>query len=217
MARSEKADAILSRAVNIANCVPRLLKKASAATKRASGRSWAKLANAASISPTVVAFRTRSCTPVAAAASFVPCNAPSAVEAFAGLTSTATRAAFGTISCKRRNRLASTSLRKSLTPVALPPGRARLATRPSFTGSWPTAKTIGICRGCRFRGQSARVVSSCGNHSHLAADQIGHHLRQAIVVALHKMIFDRNVLPIDEADFAKAFVESRYIARIGIA
>jgi hypothetical protein len=31
------------------------------------------------------------------------------------------------------------------------------------------------------------------------------------------MIFDRNVLPIDEVDFAKAFVESRYIARIGSA
>jgi putative ABC transport system substrate-binding protein len=31
-----------------------------------------------------------------------------------------------------------------LTPVALPPGRARLATRPSLTGSSPTPKTIGI-------------------------------------------------------------------------
>src|ERR1700738_5605593 len=33
---------------------------------------------------------------------------------------------------------------KILTPVALPPGRARLATRPSFTGSSPTPKTSGI-------------------------------------------------------------------------
>jgi hypothetical protein len=29
-------------------------------------------------------------------------------------------------------------------PVALPPGRARLDTRPSFTGSSPTPNTIGI-------------------------------------------------------------------------
>jgi hypothetical protein len=33
---------------------------------------------------------------------------------------------------------------KKFMPVALPPGRARLATRPNFTGSPPTAKTIGI-------------------------------------------------------------------------
>jgi len=31
-----------------------------------------------------------------------------------------------------------------LKPVRLPPGRARLATRPSATGSAPTEKTIGI-------------------------------------------------------------------------
>ena len=29
-------------------------------------------------------------------------------------------------------------------PVALPPGRLRLSTRPSFTGSSPVEKTIGI-------------------------------------------------------------------------
>ena len=34
--------------------------------------------------------------------------------------------------------------RKKLTPVTLPPGRLRLATRPSLTGSLPVAKTIGI-------------------------------------------------------------------------
>src|SRR5262249_842069 len=37
-----------------------------------------------------------------------------------------------------------TSVEKELTPVALPPGRARLATSPNLTGSSPTAKTIGI-------------------------------------------------------------------------
>src|SRR5262249_48371069 len=33
---------------------------------------------------------------------------------------------------------------KKLMPVALPPGRARLATRPNLTGSSPTPNTIGI-------------------------------------------------------------------------
>jgi hypothetical protein len=33
---------------------------------------------------------------------------------------------------------------KKLTPVTLPPGRLRLATRPILTGSSPVAKTTGI-------------------------------------------------------------------------
>ena len=112
--------------------------------------------------------------------------------------------------------MASTSLRKSLTPVALPPGRAKLATRPSFTGSWPTAKTMRDRRGCSLRGKSGRVISSCGDHSHLPVDQIGHHHGQPIVVAFHPMIFDRYVLPVDVAGFAKAFIESGRVALIGM-
>src|SRR5262245_16420746 len=71
-------------------------------------------------------------------------NVDSALETLAGLTSTARRTAFGTNSCRRPSRLAAISTLKILMPVALPPGRARLATRPSLTGSSPTPKTIGI-------------------------------------------------------------------------
>jgi Adenylylsulphate kinase len=39
--------------------------------------------------------------------------------------------------------LATTSAEKLLMPVALPPGRARLATRPSLTGSSAAPNTIG--------------------------------------------------------------------------
>ena len=66
------------------------------------------------------------------------------VGTLAGLTSTATRTALGTSSCRSASRLATSSAAKKLTPVALPPGRARLATRPSLTGSSPTPNTIGI-------------------------------------------------------------------------
>src|SRR5262249_2457017 len=66
------------------------------------------------------------------------------LTAFDGLRSTGTRTALGTMSCKSRSRFATTSLTKKLIPVALPPGRARLATRPSRTGSSPTPKMIGI-------------------------------------------------------------------------
>src|SRR6516165_629406 len=71
-------------------------------------------------------------------------NVVSVVEELPGLTSTAIRTALGTRSCSRPNRLATISADKKLMPVALPSGRARLATRPSLTGSSATPKTIGI-------------------------------------------------------------------------
>src|SRR5215467_1158957 len=71
-------------------------------------------------------------------------KAASAVRPFAGLSRTPSRTALGTNSCKSPNRLATTSPRKKLIPVALPPGRARLATRPVLTGFSATPKTIGI-------------------------------------------------------------------------
>jgi len=39
--------------------------------------------------------------------------------------------------------LIPTALESQLTPVALPPGRLRLATRPLMTGSLPVTNTIG--------------------------------------------------------------------------
>ena len=44
------------------------------------------------------------------------------------------------------SRFAITSAVKKLIPVALPPGRARLATRPSLTGSSGNTKAIGMSR-----------------------------------------------------------------------
>ena len=42
-------------------------------------------------------------------------------------------------------------------PVALPPGRARLATRPSLTGSSPTPNTIGIVEVAAFAASAVTV------------------------------------------------------------
>ena len=53
-------------------------------------------------------------------------------------------AGFGMSSVTSCNRFAITSPLMLVMPVMLPPGRARLATRPSLTGSSPTPKTIGI-------------------------------------------------------------------------
>jgi hypothetical protein len=57
----------------------------------------------------------------------------------AGLTSTATRSALGTSSCSSASRLATNFAAKTFTPVALPPGRARAASRPaSVAPGFPT-------------------------------------------------------------------------------
>src|SRR6516164_3323312 len=68
------------------------------------------------------------------------------VSAFglSGLLSTEIAAACGTSSCSNSICLATRSALNRLTPVTLPPGRLKLATRPSLTGSPPVAKRIGM-------------------------------------------------------------------------
>src|SRR5262249_27192069 len=111
--------------------------------ERVARRSRANVAKAASMSRLVLALRVWICRPMARVAVSTSLNTVSTF-ASAGLTSTATRRAAGTSSRRSSTRLAINSLLKKLMPVALPPGRARLATRPSLTGSSGTVKTIGI-------------------------------------------------------------------------
>ena len=53
-------------------------------------------------------------------------------------------AAFGTSSRSKSSRFDPSALTRKLTPVILPPGRARLVTSPILIGSAPTEKTMGI-------------------------------------------------------------------------
>ena len=78
------------------------------------------------------------CSPMMRAAASTSLTVVSVFPALVGLTSTATRAAPGTSSRKSSSRFATNSPLKKLIPVALPPGRAKLATRPSLTGSSET-------------------------------------------------------------------------------
>ena len=50
----------------------------------------------------------------------------------------------GAISRSSPSRFESTTPENIVTPVTLPPGRLRLSTRPSLTGSAPASNTIGI-------------------------------------------------------------------------
>jgi hypothetical protein len=66
------------------------------------------------------------------------------------------------ITRSRFSRFAATSAVKKLMPVALPPGRARLATRPSLTGSSLTPKTMGTVVVAALAANSARITPSQG-------------------------------------------------------
>ena len=75
-----------------------------------------------------------------------------------GSTSTAMRAAPGRNSRKSPSCFAASSTEMKLTPVTLPPGRLRLATRPTLTGSPPVTKTIGTVVVAALAASAAGVL-----------------------------------------------------------
>ena len=113
-----------------------------------------------------------------------------------GLTSTPIRVAEGTSSRSSSSRFEVNSTFKKLIPVRLPPGRARLATSPSFTGSSAIAKTIGIVEVASLRGERAND-SFRSNHGHWPADQFGDERGQPIDLILGEAIRNRHVLTFD--------------------
>jgi hypothetical protein len=68
------------------------------------------------------------------------------------------RAAPGRNSRKSPSCFAARSTDMKLTPVTLPPGRLRLATRPSLTGSPPVTKTIGTVVGAALAASAEGVL-----------------------------------------------------------
>jgi hypothetical protein len=83
-----------------------------------------------------------------------------------------------------------------LTPVTLPPGRARLATRPSLTGSSPPKKTIGVVEVALFAARIA-VRLPRGDHVDLAVDEVGGQCGRPVTEALCPAVFDRDILSLD--------------------
>src|SRR5271166_1104760 len=63
----------------------------------------------------------------------------------------------------------TTSTFSEVTPVMLPPGRPRLVTRPSLTGSSPTTKTVGIVVVGSFGRKCRCDAARCGNDGHAAS------------------------------------------------
>src|SRR5215472_10516885 len=118
----------------------------------------ARLAKAASISPLLLAVKTSICLPIAEAVACKSLVNASVLRLF-GLSRTAKRSALGRSSCKSPSRLVPSSAFIELTPVTLPLGRLRLATRPISTGSAPTPKTIGTVAVPALAASAAGVLA----------------------------------------------------------
>ena len=95
---------------------------------------------------------------------------------------------------------------KMLTPVTLPPGRLRLATRPSLTGSSPLAKTMGIVVVAALAASAEatpprrQITATCGGPDQPPMPATGR-------LAVRPAVFDRDVLALDIAGFLQAMAE----------
>src|SRR5262249_30205466 len=127
-----------------------------------------------------------------------------------GLTSTPKRSADGRSSRSNPNPFAPSSVIKKFTPVALPPGRAKLATRPSLTGSSLMLNTTGIVLVASFTASAATGLPGVAI---TVSDQIGYQVRQPIVLALCEAILDRDVLTLNEARVVQTLPKSRHEVR----
>ena len=104
----------------------------------------------------------------------------SAFAGLAGLTSTQ-RGSFGHQLAQQLQPLGTSSAKK-LTPVRLPPGRARLATKTKLDRVVGMAKTIGIVVVAALAASAREGAAGCDDHRDLSANQIGRQRRQPIVV-----------------------------------
>ena len=99
---------------------------------------------------------------------------------------------------------------KKFTPVTLPPGRLRLSTRPSLTGSPPTEKTIGTVVVAAFAASAEAgfpTITATGRRPVRPPAPAADH------IVLPLMIFDRNVPALDEASFPQALAKRGHEVR----
>src|SRR5262245_24010014 len=113
---------------------------------------------------------------------YIP-NIGSAVGLF-GFTSIAMRGIVGASSRSRANLFTSSSEVKRLTPVTLPPGLLRLATRPNPTGSSLPVSTIGTVVVAALAANAGRSPPPRNDQRHLLTDQFFRHGWQSVIVAL---------------------------------
>jgi hypothetical protein len=106
-------------------------------------------------------------------------------------------------SCNSSSRFGAISTFNWVAPVTLPPGRLRLATRPSCTGSPLVVKTIGIVVVAALAATAAGVLVAA-----ITVNQIACQDRQSLIFPRRPPEFYNHVAAFDVASFAKPLAKS---------
>ena len=125
----------------------------------------------------------------------------------AGFQRMATRETVGSTSLRNSSCFPTSSGARAASPVTLPPGRARLATRPLPTGSLTPTITMGIVV-VACLAASAAGVSPHHQDVHLETDQLGREGREPLVLPCRHAVLHDEVLAFDIAERAHPLQES---------
>src|SRR5262245_24353364 len=116
--------------------------------------------------------------------------------------SSAILAARGSSFSRSSSRFGSKSEVYKATPVALPPGRLRLVTRPSPIGLGPTMKRTGMVAVASFAALADTVPPGRHDQGHPPVYQVGCQPRQPRKLTLRPTVLDPDVPAFDIAAFA---------------
>src|SRR5262249_2907580 len=113
----------------------------------------------------------------------------------------------GASSCSSSRRFVSISSVIMAMPVMFPPGRLRLVTRPSWLGSAPRLKTMGMVDVAAFAATTAGAPPDRNDRCNAAADQVGRERRQPIILAVGPAVFHRYILVLDITDLFETLMK----------
>ena len=117
-----------------------------------------------------------------------------------------TRASLGTASLSISSLFVFSSVDKVESPVTLPPGRARLATRPAPTGSPALTITMGMVV-VALLAANADGRPCDHDQINLKTNQVRRKLRQALRLLLCKSVLDGDILSLNPAKLAQLLPE----------
>ena len=95
----------------------------------------------------------------------------------------------------------------------LPPGRLRLGTRPTRTGSLTAENTTGMVRVRSFSSERRGGAAGRKQGGHAQVNEFGRQNRQPVVVALRPAKGDHDILPLDESRCTETLPEGCHDAR----
>ena len=100
--------------------------------------------------------------------------------------------------CRSSSRLAATSTLKYATPVKLTPGRLKLLTRPSSTGSEPIMNRIGIVDVASLAAAASAMPPAAADRD-ASLNELGSEPQEAVVLLIGRAIVDDKIAVLDQA------------------